>query len=75
MLNQDDKDNLAGKVKEINQGLKSGFMQRLSLKNGPLGKLPPVKPAKTEMGLLHGELNLLVKNLGIEEEDVISAKG
>ena len=27
------------------------------------------------MGLLHGELNLLVKNLGIEDEDAISAKG
>jgi hypothetical protein len=41
-LNQNDKDSLAGKIKEMNDAvgnnLKAGFMKQLSLKNM---KLPP----------------------------------
>ena len=60
----------------MNEGLKADFMKRLTLRNSPNIHLPPVKPVKkTEMGLLHGELNLLVKNLGLEAEDATPAKG
>ena len=69
-LRQDDKDSLAGKVKLMNAAvggrLRAGFMQQLSLKNGAL---PKAGAPKTEMGLLNGELNLLMKNLGIDEEE------
>lgn len=70
ILNQDDKDSLAGRIQQMNDAvgsnLRKSFMRQLALRND---KLPAAGKPKTEMGLLNGELNLLMKNLGIEEEE------
>jgi len=56
--------NLTSRLK--NEYGKRMFMNKLNLQNN---KLPAAGKPKTEMGLLNGELNLLMRNLGIEEEE------